>query len=274
MRLSPKQKKNLVKKRRGLLAKYEEGVTVAQLAEDEYLNVRTIQRMLQQARDDRDREQAHMSILKDAIVEHQRELMSLVKRTIKALPYDEPGPVLGMLEQEFLWKALHSHLPRIRLWRALSNMDAAVEGLKVVSVSVTKKVKEEMEPLLEKWPLIETTTEFGIIEGFSLALIDLATRIASGRLDITKLNIHPEVQGEGFQIRVGKYYIAICRKEEYSPILDAFKTMLSKATEWPEVAEAGGYLREYHRNREIALDDLQTILHRHIVLGNCQYCIH
>jgi hypothetical protein len=153
-RVMPKQIP--MSEKREWLQKSDEGMTTAQIAKEKEKALKVVKRGIEEARAERDGAAARAEIVKDALKDHQHQLMAIVKRLLDAAEPPPPdlelrrekngslvpipipagrilyAPEQGLIvelsdENTALWGLLREHFTtRDRIWSAIKNWKGAL----------------------------------------------------------------------------------------------------------------------------------------------------
>lgn len=148
-------KKIPMREKRGWLNDFDEGKPAAEIARERKRALKVIKRGIEEARAEHDGAAARAEIVKEALINHQRQLLGVVDRLFKAteiqtadleLRYEKSGalapiqlpsgriiytPEKGLTvelsdENTPLWRLLKEHLARDRLWSTIRNWEEAL----------------------------------------------------------------------------------------------------------------------------------------------------
>jgi hypothetical protein len=148
-------KKIPMSEKRVWLNDFDEGKPVAEIARKRKHALKVIKRGIEEARAERDGAAARAEIVKEALINHQRQLLGVVDRLLRAteippadleLRYEKSGalapiplsssriiytPEEGLTvelsdENTPLWRLLKEHLARDRIWSAIRNWRRAL----------------------------------------------------------------------------------------------------------------------------------------------------
>lgn len=145
---TPMPKKIPMSEKREWLKDFDEGNPAAKIAKDKHKALKVVKRGIEEARAERDGAAARAEIVKDALKDHQRQLMAIINRLYDAAEIPPPdlelrreksgaiAPIpipsgriiythaLGLIveltdENTTLWKLLKEHLTRDRIWSSI-----------------------------------------------------------------------------------------------------------------------------------------------------------
>lgn len=194
-------KKIPITQMREWLDSYERGKSEASIAKAAKRDVRTIKRGIEQTRRERDAQTAKAELLKDALRNHQHDLMNIIGGILLALELptldlslprelrnDSPTRLPGAIahyrhlqqrcavvfesEESTLWELLQEHLRRDPMWKALDQWKKAMEEHICSRIVLKAKI-----PLL-----LKQKTDLKLIESSSEQGLYLNLRVAMPRL--------------------------------------------------------------------------------------------
>lgn len=253
------------------LRRYEAGESPPQIAKSAKVDVRTVRRHIEEARQEREVKEARLTVLRNALEQHYADLVELARELDSRIGAEER--VSALSKESRMWQALRQHIPRSPLWSYLNKWHELQDELDKMEEKLYKRLKEgtESDPRLKG--LTPSIIE-GIADGVARALVFQAKSLARGWkvLDIEK-DFVAERAGEGlFDMRYGAMHIGKGTEGQLEPIREIMKDMESEVVTWEEYSDLKRLFQELERLKGDLRDELAVIILRRIVPGRCIYC--
>ena len=182
--------------RREWLKRFEEsGESPPQIAKADAYDVRTVRKVIEFERQERERREARSVVLRQALEGHYEDLCGFAKKIDSALADD--GANLPTLRNERLWSAVREHLPRSAMWKNLDRWQRLQGEIKQSEGGLEKRIKQlvkDRSPV--KFPV--APHEAGITVNIIWALSSHSRAVAEGKPGIdmtTAFNSRPADEG-------------------------------------------------------------------------------
>ena len=249
----------------------EEGESPPQIAKADGYDVRTVRKLIEAERQERERREARSVVLRKALEDHYADLCGFGRRMALALRGERTD--LATLRSDRFWSALREHLPRSNMWKSFDRMGHLQDEIKQLEGSL----KREIEPLVRsrtpvKFPV--TREEAGITDEIIPPLFLHSRATAEGKpgIDI-KTAFSPRATSEGVtEIWLGAILIGKVADKQVSEVKQMVGDLLEEVTRLPEQGEIRRRLEEIGRVQQALDDELAIITLRRIVPGRCRYC--
>ncbi len=260
---------------------YESGMPEATIATNSKRGLKTIKSGIEDARKERDARLVRSELLRDAIRNHQNQLMDVIKSTLSVLelppadiklelPVAVPGPMDGRAE----WELLKAHLgKRDALWTSLDLWKKVM----IDHIFARSALKDKVGTL------IRSRTGYELVDGptnppfiYSLTAIPLLyTEVINLALRITlrtSLEKHISVDTESGEVRYGQDHILAKApgKEE-----QCMQNILSAFTDLNESNEINRVIQTYIKVKDALIKvrkATEEIVMMGIIPGRCRVC--
>ena len=125
------------------LNRNDQGESAPEIAKKDEYDVRTVRSHLQQKRQERERNEARASVLRNALEDHYRDLCNYA---LKLDPTNPPATTIPALpaDDSIMESALRQHIPRSSIW----NLRTRKDKLWHEYIELLDKVKDELEKKL------------------------------------------------------------------------------------------------------------------------------
>ena len=159
-----------IEKARDWLRRVEENdETPPQIAKTDFVDVRTVRKQINRAREERETRESKQAVLKEAMQRHYSDLVLFAKKLEKSLLKDTPVSLSAELKSTPLLRALKEHLPRARLWKD-------IDGLPEQEVKYNQSIKKLKHRIINtvknktSLEFVEVPGKFGLYDVFGDAL--------------------------------------------------------------------------------------------------------
>ena len=274
----PKAKKPSVTpdRRRDWLRRYEvEAETPPAIAKKDSYDVRTVRKQIELARQERDVREAKLMVLRDAMVNHYKDLCNLAGDINSEIKRDMP--ISEGLTTNPIWSALQQHIPRSGLWMNIDRRNTSHQNL--------GEINSERNELLRKKILSEPRLDFMDIAGNEQIILNfieffsfrIDQRAKGGtNLDIKKYFHVEHTGGQLHAAKVGAYGVGSINPEREQEQVSILKQVLydfeSDFTKWEINQELQYAYNELETLRKSIREELEVITLRRVVPGRCKYC--
>lgn len=249
----------------------EEGKTPPEIARDSGYDVRTVRNYLHIEEEERQQKQATLSIYRDALQNHYRDLTGLIEKfgaTVK-----KGDPIILDPEADPMITALREHLKRSPLWDKIDRWNKhlnKIENLKQIAQERIKKTVEN-DPRIKNLAKNTTQTRNSLIRVLALQFDKLAH------------NSHPLTLGEDFiiepktddngliQPRYGAYWFDFMIKKVTEKLKIYIAEYESEIKQWEELKDMQHLLEDDQPKKDLT-EDLNLIIYRRVIPGKCRYC--
>lgn len=258
--------------RRDWLKRLEEnGDSPPQIAKADAYDVRTVRKVIEFERQERERREARSLVLRQALEGHYEDLCGFAKKIASALSDD--GANLSTLRNDRLWSALREHLPRSTMWKNLDRW----QRLQGEVTQSEGRLEERFMQLVKdrssvKFPV--APHEVGITADIIWALSSHSRAIVEGRpgIDInTDFNTRTGDDGTT-GVSLGEVLIGRIPDKQVVKVKEILGHLLDEVTTLPEHDDTRRHLDELRRVRLALDDELAIVVLRRIVPGRCKYC--
>ena len=257
------------------LRRYEDGESPPSIAKKDQVDVRTVRKHIELAKQETEVKEARSMVLRNALERHYQDLCDYA-RTLTTYPSGEATGAHGPYS-EHMRNALRQHIPRSTIWGYLNQRDSLRQRI----TELTEQIENRIEELVRSDARLSTgLTEdsSGLIDGFIEALKFQAAQWARGYrgLDIEQ-NLRTEPAGEGFVIfRYGAFGLATVEQTHLRTVSEVMREALrdleSRLKELEELSKLQKSLLDLSRVEKNLNDEIAVITLRRVVPGRCHYC--
>lgn len=248
----------------------KEGETLTHIAESDDFDLRTVRKHIEIARLERDVQRARTEVLRDALVDHYRDLLETVRNIEKQMS----GETLVSMEKEQpLMLGLRMHMPRSPLWENLRKWNGTLTELAELGDTIRTNVQKGIEADSRLNGIVSQGAN-GVIPAAVDVLVHQVKEWARGR-DGLKIDrdIHIEKTKDG-RVRMRYGFSSFGEIEEsqveiIKAVLIDFESGLKDRSEYLEIKKL---FNKLGRLKASILEILTVILLRRIVSGKCKFC--
>ncbi len=257
------------------LRRYEDGDSPPSIANKDQVDVRTVRKHIELAKQEREVKEARSMVLRNALERHYQDLCDYA-RTLGTYPLGEATGAHG-LYSEHMRNALRQHIPRSRIWGYLNQRDSLRQRI----AELTEETENKIEELVTSDARLSsglTEGSSGLIDGFIEALRFQAAQWAKGYrgLDIEE-NLRTEPAGEGFvNFRYGAFGLGTVGQGHLRTVSKVIREVVqdleSRVKELEELEKLKKSLLDLGRVEKNLNDEIAVITLRRVVPGRCHYC--
>ena len=274
----PKAKKPSVipDRRRDWLHRFEvEAESPPAIAKKDSYDVRTVRKQIELARQERDVREAKLMVLRDAMVNHYKDLCNLAGNINSEV--EKNKPISEGLTTSLICSALQQHIPRSVLWKNIERWNTSHQKLGEINGEIHELLRKKIlsEPRLNFMDIAGSEQIIlNLIEFFSFQ-IDQRVKVGTG-LDIEKYFHIEHKGGQLHAAMVGAYNVGPINPEKEQEQASILKHVLcdfdSDFTEWEKSQELQYTYNELKNLRKSIREELDVITLRRVVPGRCKYC--
>jgi hypothetical protein len=278
--MSPRQKKPPVTpdKRREWLERNEFGESPPKIATSDKVDVRTVRKHIDIAKQEKETKEARASVLRYALERHYADLCRCAERMggqssdIRINEFGERVSSTGQYEQQ-LEIALRQHLPRSPIWGLIKQRPKLYTGkdefIKRLSDKIEGDVTSDSRLLAEL-----NEEESGVIPGLVIALPALAQQWVRGYANLNvEDNLKVEPPESGFvYLSYGAYNLGKVKQEHVELVRTVILDWTVRIKEWDLYHALEKTSREIERVENKLRDEIAVIALRRVVPGRCRYC--
>ncbi|MGD0857231.1 MAG: hypothetical protein ABSA18_15760 [Dehalococcoidia bacterium] len=268
--MAKRKKKPIVKleQRREWLRRHDAGESIPDIAKSEFYDVRTVRRHVEAGQQERERLNARVTVLKDALERHYRDLCNFAQKIEAEVMREEKIT----LREERLWKALRQHIPRSLLWQYLNKWDELLEK----KADLQEEIRRKLERMIKSdAKLMKLAPDNDSIEPFMQAILKFQIDAwARGRQGLTLANnLSSEEAGKGLiNLKYGAFSLNKITKDQVPVEKDLIMKYETKVKGWDENKTLSKvFIDLKHLQKEIG-DEIAIITLRRVIPGKCLYC--
>jgi hypothetical protein len=267
-RITPEQKLDW-------LRRSEDGQSPPSIASKDHVDVRTVRKHIESAKQEREVKEARSMVLRNALERHYQDLCDYA-RTLARYPTGEVAAAQDPYS-EHMRNALHQHVPRSPIWGFLNQRDDLEQRI----AQLTKDIGNTVEDLVRsdsRLSILSTEGYSGPVDGPVEALRSQAAQWAKGYrgLDIEE-NLRTEPAGEGVvSFRYGAFGLGTVERNHLRRVSKVVSEMLrdweSRLKELEELEKLKKCFLDLSRVEKRLNDEIAVITLRRVVPGRCHYC--
>jgi len=257
------------------LSRYENGESPPKIAKKDKVDVRTVRKHIEWAKQEMEVKEARSMVLRNALERHYEDLCDYA-RTLGGQS-SERTPGIQALPPEYMGIALRQHLPRSPIWSYINQRNSLQQRITQLTEEMDSKIEEgiksdsrlnakltEGEPGLIHWiiTVLKFQVEQWVSGGPGLSLKD---NLATKRAEEGSVNLHYGA----FQLGKAKQNRA---KEAYKIIREVLQDWESRIKQFEEYEKLEKSLLELRRIEKNLDDEIAVITLRRVVPGRCRYC--
>lgn len=268
--MAKRKKKPIVKpeQRREWLRRHDAGESIPDIAKSEFYDVRTVRRHVEAGQQERERLNARVTVLKDALERHYMDLCNFAQKIEAEVMREEKIT----LREERLWKALKQHIPRSLLWQYLNKWDELLEK----KTHLQEEIKRQLERNIKSdAKLMKLASDNNGIEPFMQAVLTFQIEAwARGRKGLTSADsMHVEAAEKGsINLRYGAFNLNKVSKHEMAVIEDTIRKHETKVNGWDENKILAKIFTDLGRLKKEIGDEIAIVTLRRVIPGKCLYC--
>lgn len=276
--MSQRIKKPAIKPEQRLdwLRRYEDGESPPKIAENDKVDVRTVRKHIEMAKQEKEVKEARSVVLRNALELHYRDLCDCAKK-LGGLPFEEATGTWTPYS-EHMRIALRQHLPRSPIWGYLNQKDNLQQRIAQLTEEAGKKIEGGMKSdsrLSTKLTDSESGPIYGIIEALKFQIKRWAMGERGG-LNIEE-NLVTERAEEGFvNLRYGAFQLGKVAESRLQTVREVIRGVLqdweSRIKQFDEYQKLEKSFLELRRVEKNLNDEIAVITLRRVVPGRCRYC--
>ncbi len=258
--------------RRDWFRRYEEGGESApDIAKADGYDVRTVRKLLDIERQERERKEARSLVLRNAVEQHYHDLCTFAQRLDSQLQDEDPIP--SVMRGDRMWEALKEHLPRSPKWKNLDRWDGLLQDINSLEEEVRLMAQEQMATR-STVGFAGDAQEVGLSATAMDPIVFNLKNSALGALSLLNKDAFKLMPaGKGLQrIEVGGFGIGVIPVKKVSEVQSVVAQLLEEVNGWDQRNKMERLLGELERTRRLLNDELAIVILRRIVPGKCKYC--
>jgi hypothetical protein len=258
------------------LRRCDDGESPPKIAENDKVDVRTVRKHIELAKQEREAKEARSVVLRNALELHYRDLCDCARK-LGGLPPEETTGTWTPYS-EYMRIALRQHLPRSPIWGYLNQRDSLQQRIAQLTEEAVKKIEEGVKSDSRLSTRL-TDTELGPIYGIIDALKFQIKRWAMGErggLNIEE-NLISERAEEGFvNLHYGAFQLGKVAESRLQTVREVIRGVLqdweSRIKQFDEYQKLEKSFLELRRVEKNLNDEIAVITLRRVVPGRCRYC--
>lgn len=258
-------------KRRNWLQRFESGESPSDIAQHDSFDRRTVKSQLQKAAADRDMKEVRQQVIRKALEEHYRDLISLTE-TIAGMVNGNMFITLDE-KQEMLLDGLREHLPRSIIFSYLHKWESILKEIAQAREMVTAKLNriERLFPNITKVNEKEMQNFFPGIKKVLAYQVECWVK-GTEALSIERDYKCSREKNGMVDIYYGPEHFSVIPRESADRLYDVIPGIETQVKQWNEVTNLKMLTDKQDTLREQFLLELWTIELKKIVPGRCQLC--
>jgi hypothetical protein len=253
------------------LHRYEAGESPPKIAEKDAVDVRTVRRHIEQAKQDKEVREARLIVLRSALESHYADFCRFAEKLDAEIARD--GKISPLLREDRLWPALKQHLPRSPLWSYFNKWDDLIGELAVLEADIKSHLTTELKSD-SKLKQISSEDFEAIIPVLVEVLAFQMKSWAQEHLGLTMQdNFRSEAAADGLvNVHYGFATIGNVHKDQVAIIKQILIDFEANIIRWEEYSRLQKQYQDLKRLKSNIRDELAIITMRRVVPGRCRYC--
>lgn len=249
----------------------KDGESPPEIAESDGFDVRTVRKQIEQAQSEREVREARHVVLRAALEQHYVDLCSFAEKLKADLSGNAPTSVSLTLKEDPMWRALHEHLPRLRLWRDIEGWQRLVPEFDKSTEGLKERIESEAasQASLE---FVSSVDKIGLYDGFTDGLVFHLQAVARGWQGLEGIAYKLANTQNGTRVERGAYTLALVPEDGVKDIQELFDAMMGEALDWEEYLALKKHTEEFLGIKAAIHDELTKIILRRVIPGRCVYC--
>jgi hypothetical protein len=235
-----------------------------QIAEDEGWDHRTVKKAINAAQSKRESREGRANFCRWAIEEHHKDLIGFAKELYEQL--EKSNNVSPDKKESPFWGALKQHMPKSFLWKAIDGMEQVEAD--VAAVANEPKMRERIMSIINE----RTKGQKGLeLYGISESIL---RTFGWPNVDVSEIRLSSfDCEPDKFVVR---HRDTRCSeqmdKEGAAKIQEEVVAIFQEAEKLFESYNLRNLWQKQIKYKEKAREELQTIILRRIISGQCRYC--
>ncbi len=252
------------------LRRNEAGESPPKIAKKDMVDVRTVRKHLEIAKQQAEVKEARAAVLRNALESHYSDLCNYAEKLVQQTSMET---ATSSSQDDHLRSALRQHLPRSPIWGYLNRRDELQRHISQLK-EVGNKENERAVKMNKRLKSALTASENAVIPGIIAALNFQLEQWAMGNRGlIIAEDLHSELVESGFvNLRYGPAQLGKV-PENVVPLIRQVVQYLEKGLkdsgESKKLEKAYTDLRRVEKNLR---DEIAVITLRRVVPGRCRYC--
>jgi hypothetical protein len=245
------------------------GESVPQIATRDGYDVRTVRKQIEQAQQEREIREARLTVLRNAMEDHFRDLVVFVEGLDTEVAREEK--ILDADKADRLLRSLKQHTPRSPLWKLLPRWSHVLERLSGVKNDLAEKLKTELESTLV---MLGDEERRVVVEGGARFIVFVAESSARGRLALTAKGVYSTSRAKdgAVKLAIGALTLGHVQERHVSRILEVVTEYEAKIQDWDQYYDMERLYGELERLKEDIREELAIVKMRRVLPGRCKYC--
>ena len=234
------------------------------IAKDFGWDLRTVIKALNDAQSRREYKAGRASFYRWAVEEHQKDLINFAKEINEQIEkYDR---ILPEVKEKPMWKALSQHIPNSPLWKSIKTIEKL--DADVSAIGEQPDIKEKIMGIIN-----ERTKGMPGFKPYGISAAILQT-IGWPSVDLSEIKLHSsESEPDIFTVWYnGTYCSETLDKWGAQKIQSEIVAIVEEAEKWIVSQNLRSYWQKRSQHKIKAQDELETIILRRIISGQCRYC--
>ena len=257
------------------LSRYENGESPPKIAKKDKVDVRTVRKHIELAKQEMEVKEARSMVLRNALERHYEDLCDYA-RTLGGQS-SERTPGIQAPSPEYMDIALRQHLPRSPIWSYINQKDSLQQRITQLTEEIDSKIEEGIKSDSRLNTKL-TEGEPGLIHWIIAVLkFQVEQWSRGGRGLSVKENLIAERPQEGFvNLHYGAFQLGKAKqnrakkvRETIREVLQDWESNIKQLEEFEKLKKSFLELRRVEKNLD---DEIAVITLRRVVPGRCRYC--
>jgi len=244
----------------------EGGQTPPAIAEVEGYDVRTVRKQLNMARQERERGEARLAVLRSALERHHEDLVDFANKLDSALKSRSIETVARLIDDP-LCSALREHMPRSVIWRRLSRWDKVSQEMETSARKGAGKLVRKLESRTKNIDGVEVDSA-ELTGSLSRQLLKW---VQSGKIEVETPGIHAAEDDRVQLYYGGRRAVEVSLKGKID-MIKLLKQIIKTGEKLPELKSIQDSWTELGEIGDNICQELEIVRYRRIVSGECRFC--
>lgn len=249
----------------------KQGETIEQIALDEVIEWKTVDRHVKIAISEEELGEERSHVIRDGLRDHFADLLGVVEAMLDGVNSGRKIWFSG--ETEFLEKALRNHIPRSAIWRLRKKWNAYLEEIRKLKVETEEKLQAELanNPRLV---IINQYNKGGLFRGMPAALMSHMEDIIDGGFGLDlRGGFESDSQIDGVPVwGLGSFVFGEFTEEDKNVVETALNKMTSELDAREEFVVLKNLRKKLAETKAKLKEELMVMKWKRIIPGRCRLC--
>lgn len=240
----------------------ENGESLRDIADSDHVDIRTVKGYLELVQHERDMKEVRQAILRQTLEKHYGDLCAFAEK-LDAKLMEGFSHISFSPDDARLFKALQQHIPDSPIWKAIEEWENILTELESLSSQFNKLIIDRVEERLSR-KAIDSEEKLKLV----LQLRALA-KGWKGDVGVPYTTDRFEDEETQFQHSVFSW---VGPNDVLAHVQPADNELMDAVTDRPEYVEVSNYSHRLKELRDKLRDELNGVMLKGILPGQCAYC--